>query len=79
METTLADLKPLRVRYTNWKRVTRIRTILIDPRTTNGHLWFGATQWHPEEQWLLHAYDPEDCQWKYFALTQCDFNIPQVD
>ncbi len=69
-------LKPIAVRYTNWKGETRDRIILLDS-TCGQHLWFGANQWHPVQQWLLHAFDPEDGQWKHFALKDCDFRVVQ--
>jgi len=31
-------------------------------------IWFGNTKFHPEEQWLLHAYDIEKCAERNFAL-----------
>lgn len=49
--------------YTNWKGERRIRKILPI------HLWFGKTQWHPKEQWLLQAYDLEDSRIKDFAMS----------
>jgi len=30
--------------------------------------WFGKTEHHKEEQWLLHAYDIEKCAERNFAL-----------
>lgn len=49
--------------YTNWKGARRIRRIL--PLA----IWFGATEWHKEEQWLLHAIDLEaDTEAKDFAM-----------
>ncbi len=37
--------------YTNYRGETAHRTI------RPGKLYFGSTEWHPEEQWLLAAYD----------------------
>lgn len=48
--------------YTNWKGVTASRT--IRPIT----LWFGATEYHPEEQWLLKALDVEKGEERDFAF-----------
>ena len=31
-------------------------------------IWFGSTEFHKEEQWLLHAYDIEKCAERNFAL-----------
>jgi len=37
--------------YTNYRGETAVRKIV--PRK----IWFGKTDWHPEEQWLLTALD----------------------
>jgi len=39
--------------YTNWRGETAERT--IKPLK----IWFGATEWHKEAQWLLKAVDIE--------------------
>ncbi len=31
-------------------------------------IWFGRTEWHPEDQWLLDAYDLERQANRSFAL-----------
>lgn len=48
---------------TNWKGVTGERTIV--PRA----IWFGATEWHPEPQWLLAAWDVEKDALRDFSLA----------
>lgn len=48
--------------YTNYRGETRVRKIL--PL----RLWFGNTKWHPEEQWLLDAYDVEKEANRTFAM-----------
>ena len=37
--------------YTNYKGKTSVRKIL--PK----EIFYGHTEWHPEDQWLLTAYD----------------------
>ena len=48
--------------YTNWKGETSERD--IKPI----ELWFGATEYHPEEQWLLRAVDIEKNDERNFAM-----------
>ncbi len=43
----------MRILYTNYRGETGYRDIVPQ------EIWFGATQWHPEEQWLLDAHDVE--------------------
>ena len=48
--------------YTNWKGETDERNIRpIELR-------FGATEYHPEEQWLLRAHDIEKNDERNFAM-----------
>lgn len=48
--------------YTNWKGETAERT--IKPI----ELWYGATEYHPEAQWLLRAIDIEKDDERNFAM-----------
>lgn len=50
------------VPYTNYKGETAIRNIM--PVT----LYYGSNEWHPEEQWLLIAWDSEKKALRTFAL-----------
>lgn len=50
------------VTYTNYKGVTNDRIIIPDT------IWYGSTQWHPEPQWLLRAFDTSKGQMRDFAL-----------
>lgn len=52
----------VRIIYTNWRGETAERT--IQPIK----IWFGSTQWHPEKQWLLTAYDVDKKAERDFAL-----------
>lgn len=38
---------------------------------------FGDTEWHPESQWLLHAWDEDKQAYRYFAIK--DFVSPQPE
>jgi hypothetical protein len=50
------------IRYTNYRGETADRRIL--PKSIR----FGSTQWHPEEQWLLDAFDVDRGADRCFAL-----------
>lgn len=53
---------PLVFKYTNWEGKTAVRK--IQPI----EIWYGKTEWHPEEQWLLKAIDIEKNEERDFAL-----------
>lgn len=57
-----AHEKAVRILYTNYKGETAHRIIVPDK------IWFGATEWHPEDQWLLDAFDLEKNALRNFAL-----------
>ena len=65
---SLAASEPVTLTYTNWRGETSKRT--IKPK----YIWFGATEWHPEPQWLLTAFDLEKDAERDFALK--DFGSP---
>ena len=56
-------MKGVIISYTNWKGA------LSDRRILPHHMWFGKNQWHPQEQWLLRAYDVEKKDWRDFAFS----------
>lgn len=60
-ETTVAE-KAIRFTYKNWRGEVRERKAVPE------QLWFGASPWHPEPQWLLQAWDLEKEERRYFAL-----------
>lgn len=49
--------------YVNWRGETRSRKII--PL----RLYWGSTEWHPENQWLVRAKDTESGAIKDFALS----------
>ncbi|WP_234892227.1 hypothetical protein [Agrobacterium vitis] len=53
---------PVTLTYTNYRGETSERTIL--PK----NIWFGSTEWHPEPQWLLTAFDLGKQTVRDFAL-----------
>ncbi len=48
--------------YTNWKGVTKTRK--VRPKV----IWFGNTEWHPDHQWLLTAFDVDKQAERDFAM-----------
>ena len=50
------------INYTNWKGVTALRRII--PKK----IFFGSTEWHKEEQWLLEAFDVDKNADRSFAV-----------
>jgi hypothetical protein len=61
---------PLIITYTNHRGVTAKR--IITPITC----WYGSTEWHPEPQWLLRAYDEQKQALRDFALKDVGGNMP---
>lgn len=57
------DGESVTLTYTNYRGETAERTI------TPKHVYFGATEWHPEPQWLLRAYDHGKKADRDFALN----------
>lgn len=71
MKVDRTNMCPVRMKYTNYRGEVSIRTvvpILID---------FGSTEWQPEPQWLMSAYDQGKEAHREFALRDCDFTVDQ--
>lgn len=62
--------KAVQVDYTNWRGEKGTRTIVPES------IYFGSTEWHPEKQWLLRAYDVEKQAYRDFALKDIASWIP---
>ena len=58
----------IRMMYVNYRGEASEREI-----TPLGVLEFKATDWHPEPQWILSAYDHDRKERRDFALADCDF------
>lgn len=58
----LEDDRLITLLYTNWKGETATRRIVPI------EVWFGHTQWHTEDQWLLKARDIEKDAERDFAM-----------
>ena len=54
--------------YTNWRGETGLREAIPD------RIFWGATEWHPEPQWLLEAWDCDKQALRAFALSDCIFD-----
>ena len=54
--------KVVKILYTNYRGKTATRTIVPE------RIWFGETEWHPEKQWLLDAFDLDKKAPRSFAL-----------
>lgn len=54
--------KIVEIVYTNWKGITSTRHIIPI------EIFFGSTEWHKEEQWLLNAFDVDKQANRAFAL-----------
>jgi hypothetical protein len=54
--------KAVHVVYTNYRGETAVRKIVPE------RIWFGSTEWHPKDQWLLDALDVEKQAKRSFAL-----------
>jgi len=48
--------------YTNWKGIKGKRSVVVYG------FHFGSNEWHPEEQWLLKAFDQEKKDSRMFAM-----------
>jgi len=57
-----ATSKIIQILYTNWKGETAWRR--IEPL----EIWYGHTDWHVEDQWLLKARDIEKDAVRDFAM-----------
>jgi predicted DNA-binding transcriptional regulator YafY len=62
MTETHSSEKTVAILYTNYRGETAVRRIV--PK----RIWFGKTDWHPEEQWILDALDVEKGADRGFAL-----------
>ena len=62
---------PVTLTYTNWRGETAQRTV------TPKRIWWGATDWHPEPQWLLTAFDAEKQADRDFAIKDFGAATPQ--
>jgi len=55
---------PLVFKYKNWEGKTSIRHIVPE------RIYFGKTEWHPQKQWLLEAFDLDKKEKRIFAVKE---------
>ena len=53
---------PLSFKYKNWKGKIGVRNVLPIK------LWFGHTEFHTEDQWILKAWDLDKKDYRDFAV-----------
>jgi len=59
--------KQIKFAYKNWRGETSTRIAIPTG------LWFGSTEWHPDEQWFIKAIDVEKGEIRDFALIDMKF------
>ncbi|MDV6291468.1 DUF1653 domain-containing protein [Rhodococcus aetherivorans] len=63
MASSMSVDHPITIDYVNHRGERAIRSI------TPHRVWFGTTEWHPEEQWFLEATDHDRHALRNFALS----------
>lgn len=63
--TSITPKMVLTMEYKNWRGEVAIRTIVPV------EIWFGKTDWHPEQQWFIKATDVDKSEIRDFALRDC--------
>lgn len=54
--------KTVKILYTNYRGETALRSIIPEK------IWYGSTEWHNDEQWLIDAFDIEKKAIRNFAM-----------
>ncbi len=67
----IQNKKPVRVKYSNWRGEISIRKIIPEG------LYFGSSEWYPEKQWLLRAFDLDKEAYRDFSLAAME-NCEQI-
>jgi hypothetical protein len=58
--------------YVNWRGEGAIRHVIP------GSIIFMQTKWHPEPQWVLHAFDIQKKEHRHFAMKDITGWTPSV-
>jgi hypothetical protein len=61
-QKNVASERTLKVRYTNYRGETAVREIVPQ------EIYWGKTEYHPEEQWLLRVWDVEKGAERVYAF-----------
>jgi predicted DNA-binding transcriptional regulator YafY len=64
--------EPARITYTNYRGETAERTI------TPKRAWYGISEWHPDPQWFLTAFDHDKNADRDFALIDFGHSRPSA-
>lgn len=67
------DLGTVQFYYINWKKERSLRTVI--PLL----VWYGSTDWHPDPQELLKAYDCDKDQERDFAVADIEGWTPSLE
>lgn len=59
--------------YTNYRGERSVRRVIPQ------RVWYGTTPWHPDEGWLLEAYDVDKQAQRDFALCSIHSMQPQTE
>lgn len=59
--------KAIKVTYTNHRGEIALRNVV--PM----RIWFGLSEWHVGERWLMTVWDTDKKELREFALSECDF------
>ena len=63
---TASEQHAIKVRYKNWRSEVALREI------TPKRIFWGATEWHKEEQWLLEVFDWGRHEERVYALKDIE-------
>ena len=62
VRSAIAAGMAIEVEYTNYRGIKAVRR--VEPR----RMWFGATDYHPEPQWLMDVFDLDRGAIRTFAM-----------
>ena len=60
----MEENQTVKIIYTNYRNETAIRQIIPI------RIWFGKTEWHPEPQWVLDAFDLDKEAERSFSMRE---------
>lgn len=63
MSNVINEDEVVSIKYTNYRGITDYRRILPV------RMWFGSTEWHKKDQWLLEATDLNKGEIRHFAMA----------
>lgn len=57
------NAQPIKMRYKNWRGEVAVRTVIPQ------RIYWGSTEWHPQEQWLLEVLEVDKHVTRVFAVA----------